>query len=51
MDPSPSTLASLRTLDQLFEEAGVRTPLKESVMGALGHPTTVRQVACNSDTD
>ena len=51
MDPSPSQLASIKTLDQLFEEAGVLTPLKEEVLKALGLPTTVREVAFVSDED
>ena len=51
MDPAPSRLAAILTIEQLFEEAGVRTPLREGVLGALGDPTTVREVAFVSDED
>jgi len=51
MDPAPSRLAAIQTLDQLFEEAGVRTPLKEGVLSALGDPATVREVAFISEED
>ena len=51
MDPAPSRLAAIQTLDQLFEEAGVHTPLKEGVLSALGNPTTVREVAFVSEED
>ena len=51
MDPAPSRLAAIPTIDQLFEEAGVHTPLREGVLGALGDPTTVREVAFVSDED
>ena len=51
MDPAPGRLAAIKTLDQLFEEAGVRTPLKEGVLEALGKPTTVREVAFVSVED
>ena len=51
MDPAPSRLAAIHNLDQLFEEAGVHTPLKESVLNALGNPATVREVAYVSEED
>ena len=51
MDPSPSRLAAIATVDQLFEEAGVHSQLKEGVLDALGRPTTVREVAFISDAD
>jgi len=51
MDPAPSRLAAIHTLDQLFEEAGVHTPLKEGILDALGGPTTVREVAFVSEED
>ena len=51
MDPSPSRLAAIATVDQLFAEAGVHSQLKEGVLDALGRPTTVREVAFVSDAD
>ena len=51
MDPAPSRLATIHTLDHFFEEAGVHTPLREGVMGAFGHPTTVREMAFISEED
>ena len=51
MDPAPSRLAAIHTLDQFFEEAGVHTPLKEGILDALGGPTSVREVAFVSEED
>ena len=51
MDPAPSRLAAVHTLDQLFEEAGVHTPLREGVFGAFGNPTTVHEVVFVSEED
>ena len=36
MDPAPSRLAAILAINQLVEEAGVHTPLREGVLGALG---------------